>query len=183
MRPLSSRPVGSRAFISVGGRVSTGDLVFCVLVERVIRNVLRLKFLVKRKEALRGRSVSTPFGHPKHASENPPCDSDRTLEPDVCVTSSLFRHHHVVALDSRGGIGVPVLRRRSGATRNMKSPMNSPLVTSSWNDLDANFASRHPGGVHFLFGDGAVHFLAETINWSTYQNLANRADGNPVTIP
>jgi len=69
------------------------------------------------------------------------------------------------------------------ATRNMKSPLNRPLVTSSWNDLDANFASRHPGGAHFLFGDGAVHFLSETINWDTYQNLANRADGNPVTVP
>ena len=70
------------------------------------------------------------------------------------------------------------------ATRNMKSPMNSPLVTSSWNDLDANFGSRHAaGGCHFLFGDGAVHFLSNSINWETYQNLANRADGNPVAVP
>ena len=69
------------------------------------------------------------------------------------------------------------------ATRNMKSPMSSSLLTSL-SDLDANFGSSHTGnGVHFLFGDASVHFLAPTINWTTYQNLAYRADGNPVALP
>ena len=52
-------------------------------------------------------------------------NSDRTLGSSVCVTSSGYRHCHVVALDSRGGIGVPVLRRRSGATRRVDSSLRS----------------------------------------------------------
>jgi prepilin-type processing-associated H-X9-DG protein len=39
------------------------------------------------------------------------------------------------------------------------------------------FESRHPGGGNFLMGDGAVRFLSETINATTYQRLGHRADG------
>ena len=37
------------------------------------------------------------------------------------------------------------------------------------------YRSRHPGGAQFLFGDGSVHFLKETINLVTYQALGTRA--------
>ena len=49
----------------------------------------------------------------------------RTLGSGVCVTSSGYRHCQVVALDSRGGIGFPVLRRGSGATRRVNSSLRS----------------------------------------------------------
>jgi prepilin-type processing-associated H-X9-DG protein len=51
---------------------------------------------------------------------------------------------------------------------------------SNW-ELDFNtamgFKSRHPGGVNMLFADGSTHFLTETIDYTTYQKLGARADG------
>ncbi len=42
------------------------------------------------------------------------------------------------------------------------------------------YKSKHPGGAQFVFGDGSVHFLAETIDYITYQRLGDRRDGQPV---
>jgi prepilin-type processing-associated H-X9-DG protein len=39
------------------------------------------------------------------------------------------------------------------------------------------FASVHPGGCQFAFGDGHVNFLTETIPPATLQQLGHRADG------
>jgi prepilin-type N-terminal cleavage/methylation domain-containing protein/prepilin-type processing-associated H-X9-DG protein len=46
--------------------------------------------------------------------------------------------------------------------------------------MGTHFASEHPGGCHFLFGDGSVHFLSENINLPTYQRLGAINDGLPV---
>jgi len=40
--------------------------------------------------------------------------------------------------------------------------------------------SFHEGGCHALLGDGAVRFLSENINLTTYENLAMISDGNVV---
>jgi len=42
------------------------------------------------------------------------------------------------------------------------------------------FSSEHTGGAQFVFGDGAVRFLAQYINTKTFQQLANRQDGEMV---
>lgn len=44
-------------------------------------------------------------------------------------------------------------------------------------DPVGNFASMHPGGAQFVFCDGSVQFIQESIDLATYQNLANRHDG------
>jgi hypothetical protein len=49
--------------------------------------------------------------------------------------------------------------------------------------MEYGFRSMHPGGVHFLFGDGAVHFLNGTIDHQAYQYLGGKSDGHPVVIP
>jgi prepilin-type N-terminal cleavage/methylation domain-containing protein/prepilin-type processing-associated H-X9-DG protein len=42
------------------------------------------------------------------------------------------------------------------------------------------FRSQHPGGANFLFGDGSVRFLKQTINMATYRALGTRAMGEVV---
>ncbi len=39
------------------------------------------------------------------------------------------------------------------------------------------FRSWHAGGAHFLFGDGSVHFIKNTINLNTYRGLGSRNGG------
>ena len=50
---------------------------------------------------------------------------------------------------------------------------------SNWN-LSWGFRSRHPQGAQFVFGDGSVHFISQTVNYATYQRLGGRRDGLPV---
>jgi prepilin-type processing-associated H-X9-DG protein len=45
-------------------------------------------------------------------------------------------------------------------------------------DADST-ASPHPGGVHFLFGDGSVHFISNNIAIPIWMALATRAGGEP----
>nr|WP_261342826.1 DUF1559 domain-containing protein [Pirellulimonas nuda] len=39
---------------------------------------------------------------------------------------------------------------------------------------NGGFASKHPGGVNFLFGDGHISFLTDGVDHVTYQQLASR---------
>lgn len=49
------------------------------------------------------------------------------------------------------------------------------------NDTHANsFSSLHPTGTQFVFCDGSVHFIPETIAFITLRSLAERADGRVV---
>jgi prepilin-type N-terminal cleavage/methylation domain-containing protein/prepilin-type processing-associated H-X9-DG protein len=46
----------------------------------------------------------------------------------------------------------------------------------------SNFRSDHDGGAHFLFGDGSVHFLNESIDEWTYRGLGSIAGGETVSV-
>jgi prepilin-type processing-associated H-X9-DG protein len=43
------------------------------------------------------------------------------------------------------------------------------------------FRSQHPGGAHFLFADGSVHFLRGSIDLATYRALGTRAAQDPIS--
>ncbi|MGL6074629.1 MAG: DUF1559 domain-containing protein [Fimbriiglobus sp.] len=47
---------------------------------------------------------------------------------------------------------------------------------------ELGFRSAHPGGSMFLFGDGTVRFLSETIDHTNYQRLGAKADGQVANI-
>jgi prepilin-type N-terminal cleavage/methylation domain-containing protein len=50
---------------------------------------------------------------------------------------------------------------------------------NSWNTTQG-FKSEHVGGAHFLLCDGAVKYITQNLDYTTYQRLGDRRDGNPV---
>jgi prepilin-type processing-associated H-X9-DG protein len=50
-------------------------------------------------------------------------------------------------------------------------------------NLVGGFGSAHGGGANFVFGDGSVRFLSETIDRRVFQCLGNRADEEMVEVP
>jgi prepilin-type N-terminal cleavage/methylation domain-containing protein len=57
------------------------------------------------------------------------------------------------------------------------NPLGSGLADGSWH----GFSSHHPGGAHFLLGDGSVRFISETVDYPTYVRLGTMADGTSVS--
>jgi prepilin-type N-terminal cleavage/methylation domain-containing protein/prepilin-type processing-associated H-X9-DG protein len=47
--------------------------------------------------------------------------------------------------------------------------------------VNGAFASRHPRGANFLYGDGHVSFFTDTINHDLYKALSTRAKGDSVS--
>jgi hypothetical protein len=67
-----------------------------------------------------------------------------------------------------------------------------PINYDSCNEHTANacnwstelgFRSLHPNGALFVFGDGGVRFLPQTIDHPLYQNLGAKADGLAASAP
>lgn len=63
--------------------------------------------------------------------------------------------------------------------------INTPEIpdTGAYWNTNCGYKSDHPTGAQFVFGDGSVHFLAETIDYRLYNLLGDRADGEVVTVP
>lgn len=47
-------------------------------------------------------------------------------------------------------------------------------------DAVKGYSSNHPGGASFVFSDGSVRFLDQTIDATTFQRLASRNDGRVI---
>jgi len=65
-----------------------------------------------------------------------------------------------------------------GSTRIM---MNTVAPPASILDRLETFRSDHTGGCNFLFGDGSVHFLSNSVDFTTYQALGTRAGGEVIS--
>jgi prepilin-type N-terminal cleavage/methylation domain-containing protein/prepilin-type processing-associated H-X9-DG protein len=61
-------------------------------------------------------------------------------------------------------------------------PIDGCKNWANWN-MALGFRSLHAGGAQFLFGDGSVTFLAESIDYQNYQYLGAKADGQIASIP
>jgi prepilin-type N-terminal cleavage/methylation domain-containing protein/prepilin-type processing-associated H-X9-DG protein len=62
---------------------------------------------------------------------------------------------------------VPRLGRRLPPCRDWEGDFNTAM----------GFKSRHPGGVNLVYCDGSVHFVPESVDYTTYQRLGARSDG------
>lgn len=94
-------------------------------------------------------------------------------------------HDHREGWWSRNGMG-NAHASTSVPLNDMTTCPNSNRITnprctalSNWN-YSWGFRSSHPGGGNFLMVDGAVKFVNESINYSTYQRLGGRTDGYTV---
>jgi prepilin-type processing-associated H-X9-DG protein len=48
-------------------------------------------------------------------------------------------------------------------------------------EIDNGFSSNHPGGVSFLFVDGSVQFLSDTISLGVYRAMATIQGGEALS--
>ncbi|MCP4816015.1 MAG: DUF1559 domain-containing protein [Planctomycetaceae bacterium] len=57
-----------------------------------------------------------------------------------------------------------------------------PNACTHWQNRQTSqgFKSKHKGGAQFVFADGSVHLIPETIDYMTYQRLGCRRDGDPI---
>ena len=75
----------------------------------------------------------------------------------------------------------------NGTTATVAIPLNAPprpgnTLEQDWGNWPDNysFMSRHPGGGHFLMGDGTVRFVSETINLAIYRALGSVQGGETI---
>jgi prepilin-type processing-associated H-X9-DG protein len=64
--------------------------------------------------------------------------------------------------------------------------INLPPVaqgTPAYAAYELSFGSKHTGGAHFAFCDGAVRFLNQNIDAITYSRLGSRNSGESVEVP
>jgi len=78
--------------------------------------------------------------------------------------------------------------RLESSLRSTENPLNTPpgtgVTTSPYGvPLNAAFASQHPGGGHFAFGDGHVQFISDRIPLATYKALSTRSGSEPISPP
>ncbi|QVL34940.1 DUF1559 domain-containing protein [Telmatocola sphagniphila] len=94
-----------------------------------------------------------------------------------------------------GGACLGVTAERGGNSDPWNEPMNNPLVLPALSfhngcinsgtapgtyDIISGFRSVHPNGCNFLFCDGSVRFMVQTINPDTYRALSTMAAGEVI---
>ena len=79
--------------------------------------------------------------------------------------------------------------RHLDCLRSTENPLNTPTGTGPYTltaygyTCNGAFASRHPGGAQFLFGDGQVRFMDDAVDLSLYRALSTRAGNEAVSPP
>ncbi|MDX2039549.1 MAG: DUF1559 domain-containing protein [Isosphaeraceae bacterium] len=117
------------------------------------------------------------FGNVAGAFGGPDWQTSTTWSGDVRPTS--------------GAYAVPRINAKavtSNVTQCLTNPFGTPQYGNPVGWLNTcqglaqfGFRSHHPGGANFLFGDGSVKFLKETINMPTYHALSTRALGEVIS--
>ena len=109
------------------------------------------------------------------------------LSNTIAVGENLPRHYdhlqnpawwHFNNGSNMVGTIAPINQRSDG--NNCSDPTRA--APNNWN-ISMGFKSNHTNGTNFVFGDGSVKFIAQTIDHRTYQLLGCRNDGQAAQIP
>jgi hypothetical protein len=65
----------------------------------------------------------------------------------------------------------------------INSPLISPTMGGSFWLTNMGASSYHPGGALFTLGDASVRFLSDTIDFTLYNYIGGRAEGQAVSVP
>ncbi|QDU63067.1 Type II secretion system protein G precursor [Planctomycetes bacterium Pan216] len=57
---------------------------------------------------------------------------------------------------------------------------NNALPADGHSNQSRGFGSHHPGGAHFMMGDGSVRFVGDAVDFQTFRKTAIRNDGEPL---
>jgi len=80
-----------------------------------------------------------------------------------------------------------LLSSSNGCDKSLPGALGTPAVpinqTAGGPHNAPNFRSDHSGGANFLFADGSVHFMPETIDMLTYQKLSTMMGNDIAPIP
>ncbi len=145
-----------------------------------------------------------PEGRPVAISTYAGCQNDVETPIDVNNNGVLFLNSHITADDVTDGtthtiyvgekIGGPDDLGWMSGTRATLRNAGSELAKSTsqnWGAMEqrpasdlyvGGFGSDHPGICNFLFGDGRVQSIDKYIDLNVLQKLANRADGELLTV-
>jgi prepilin-type N-terminal cleavage/methylation domain-containing protein/prepilin-type processing-associated H-X9-DG protein len=118
------------------------------------------------------------FGNAAGAFGGPDWVSGTVWPGDVRVTAGAYAVPKINAKPVKSGMGDCFQGNPFGTPQYGNAP---GWINTCQNLGQFGFRSNHPGGANFLFGDGSVHFLKDTINLPTYRALATRALGEVIS--
>jgi prepilin-type N-terminal cleavage/methylation domain-containing protein/prepilin-type processing-associated H-X9-DG protein len=79
------------------------------------------------------------------------------------------------------GSGVQRSHRGGGAAPKEAQDVEAKFANVPEDLQVGGFGSSHPGGAHFLFGDGAIRWISDNVEATVFQQLGHRADGKLLT--
>ncbi len=79
------------------------------------------------------------------------------------------------------GVTIPINWKTSNRSGACAGSWGSPDWTCAFSYAGRGFKSRHPGGANFLFADGSVKFMKNSVNRATYAALGSRNGGEVVS--
>jgi prepilin-type processing-associated H-X9-DG protein/prepilin-type N-terminal cleavage/methylation domain-containing protein len=139
--------------------------------------------------------TSNTFAYGEGASGFPMCNGIGCTSP---IPGETAKHGWLIegaGIDTLYGSGF----RYSGGFGSTVEPLNKTPVTDSYYESashtdcrsslnggphwSTHFRSFHPGGANFLFCDGSVQFLSETIDMTIYRGLSTIQGGETSSIP
>jgi len=93
---------------------------------------------------------------------------------------------NVTNTQNAGAFNAWSISLRHGSTfRTTVNPLNTQpgrgLYSSGWQYQTSAFGSRHSGGANFLFADGSVRFLKDSVSLPIYRSISTRDKGETVS--